>query len=123
MRWDQNRLRSAHLLFVLLTGGHALAASENDFPAVKPILDEFCLTCHSTKKHKGDFDLEQHASPAGLQRHPNVWQHVLEQIGDQEMPPKDKPQMAPAQKARLIAWIRSSLDAFALKYADSWINL
>lgn len=110
---------AAPLAAVLLTFGMAGALRGADIPfeRIKPILDEFCLTCHSTAKHKGDFDLEQHTSAAGIQRHPNVWQHVLEQIGDREMPPKDKPQPSAEQKAQLVAWIRGSLDAFALKYA------
>jgi Protein of unknown function (DUF1592)/Protein of unknown function (DUF1588)/Protein of unknown function (DUF1585)/Protein of unknown function (DUF1587)/Protein of unknown function (DUF1595)/Planctomycete cytochrome C len=94
-----------------------LSASESAYAAIKPIVDEFCLTCHSTKKQKGDFDLEIHASAEGLRRHPKVWQHVLGQMNDGEMPPKDKPQPTPAQREKLLAWIRTSLDAVARERA------
>src|SRR5262249_7568732 len=29
---------------------------------VRPLLNEFCLKCHSTEKHKGDLDLERFTS-------------------------------------------------------------
>lgn len=77
--------------------------------SIKPLLKEYCLTCHSTEKHKGDFDLEQHASPAGARRHPKIWQSVAEQLANNEMPPKDKPQLAPADKTRLLQWIEAML--------------
>jgi hypothetical protein len=28
--------------------------------AIRPLLKDYCLGCHSSAKHKGDFDLEQH---------------------------------------------------------------
>lgn len=94
-----------------------LAASESAYAAIKPIIDEFCLTCHSTTKQKGDFDLEIHASAEGLRRHPKVWQHVVSQMNDGEMPPKDKPQPTPEQREKLLAWIRTSLDTVARERA------
>lgn len=95
----------------------AAGASEGGFAAVKPILDEYCLTCHSTAKQKGDFDLEIHASPAGLKKHPKVFQQVVQQMLDGEMPPKDKKQPSPAQRELLLTWIRTALDTVARERA------
>src|ERR1043165_3114663 len=108
------RLLSASLVCTALL---PLAASDGGYAAIKPIVDEFCLGCHSTKKQKGDFDLEIHASYEGLRRHPAVWQHVVGQMHDGEMPPKDKPQPTPEQRDRLLAWIRTSLDQVARERA------
>ncbi len=99
------------LLTICMSG--VLTSAEIPFTEIKPIVDEFCLTCHSTKKQKGDFDLEIHASAEGMRRHPKVWQHVLGQMNDAEMPPKDKPQPTPEQREKLLTWIRTSLDAVA----------
>src|ERR1041384_180722 len=68
---------------------------------IRPLLQEYCLKCHSTEKHKGDLDLERFTSLNDVKRHPKVWQRVVEQLADNEMPPKDKPQPTPAEKKRL----------------------
>ncbi len=101
------------LLPALVSPGRA-----NEFDTnIKPLLDEFCLKCHSTVEQKGDFDLEQHASLAAMKKHPKPWQMVLQQLADGEMPPKKKPQLLPEQKAKLMSWVRASLDAIALERA------
>ena len=84
---------------------------------IRPLIDEYCLKCHSTAEQKGDFDLEQYASPAAMRKHPKPWQTVLQQLIDGEMPPKKKPQPSPEQKERLMTWVRGSLDAIALERA------
>jgi len=114
-----HRFRLLHLISTTLAvvALLPLAASESNYTAIKPIIGEFCLTCHSTKKMKGDFDLEIHASAEGLRRHPKVWQHVVSQMNDAEMPPKGKPQPTPEQREKLLAWIRTSLDAVARERA------
>ena len=96
----------------------AFSARADEFDAnIRPLLDEFCMKCHSTTEQKGDFDLEQHASFAAMKKHPQPWQMVLQQMTDGEMPPKKKPQPSPEQKEKLMAWVRASLDAVALERA------
>jgi len=81
--------------------------------SIRPLLGEFCLSCHSTEKQKGELDLERFASLDEVKRHPKVWQRVAEQLADNEMPPKDKPQPTPAQRERLSHWVRAVLDDIA----------
>ncbi|NDF01079.1 MAG: hypothetical protein EB034_22865, partial [Verrucomicrobia bacterium] len=72
-------------------GGRAVAA---DFQKeVRPVLNEFCVKCHSTKDHKGDLDLERFKSLDTVKSAPKIWQQVEEQLELGEMPPKDKPQL------------------------------
>src|SRR5689334_17706470 len=66
-------------------------------PNIRPLLQEFCLKCHSTEKHKGDLDLERFKSLSEVKQHPKVWQAVTEQLANNEMPPKEKPQPSAAQ--------------------------
>ncbi len=47
---------------------------------IRPLLKEYCLTCHSTEKHKGDLDLERFSSLGEVMKHPKVWQDVAEQM-------------------------------------------
>ena len=96
----------------------ALTQGEDAFTkSVQPILKEYCITCHSTEKQKGDLDLERFKTFEQVRRDPSVWEHALEQIRDQEMPPKDKPKPTPEQLHLLTNWMQSTLDAIALSNA------
>ncbi len=109
------KLRASLVASVLLV---APAASAADFQKdIRPLLNEFCLKCHSTKNHKGDLDLERFKSLDLVKRDPKVWQQVEEQLELGEMPPKDKPQLSSAQKAKLVAWVRGTLHDIALANA------
>ena len=81
--------------------------------AIRPLLKDYCLGCHSTAKHKGDFDLEQHVDARDIQHHPRVWQRVLEQLNDGEMPPDGKPHPSSEEGVRLAAWVANGLDQVA----------
>src|SRR5437773_6942981 len=84
---------------------------------IRPLLKEFCYGCHSTEKHKGDLDLERFTSIGEVRKHPKVWQAVVEQLSLSEMPPKEKPQPAEAQRVRLLGWANGVLDNVALARA------
>lgn len=82
-----------------------------------PHLKQYCLGCHSTEKQKGDLDLEQFSTIAAVRKHPKIWQSVVEQIQNNEMPPKDKPQPAPAARDQFMKWVGAVLDEIALSRA------
>ena len=84
---------------------------------VLPILKDSCLNCHSTKKQKGDVDLEQFASVADIRRSPKVWEAVLEQVASGEMPPKKEKALSTAAKKTLLDWTRLTLEGIALANA------
>ena len=65
------------------------------------------------EKHKGDLDLESVNRWAEVQRHPKTWQGVAEQLANGEMPPKDKPQPAPAEREALLTAVNAMLDEVA----------
>ena len=111
--------RSALRTFVLaLAPVTLLPAAEPDFAGrIQPLLAEFCMTCHSAEKQKGDLDLESVCTPEGIRRHPKIWQGVLTQMEEGEMPPKDKLQLSPEQKREVLTWLRGTLDALALERA------
>lgn len=103
-------------LFVMLAGAASVMSA--DFAQdILPILREHCNTCHSTQKQKGDLDLERFTSMKQVKADPAVWEHTLEQLANNEMPPKDKPQLTPGQKTLLTQWARGTLDELALANA------
>ena len=65
---------------------------------IQPLLQQFCLECHSQEAVAGDLDLEQYATLAEVRRGPQVWVKVV------EMPPEDAPQPPPRQRMKLLAW-------------------
>jgi hypothetical protein len=80
---------------------------------IRPVLQKYCLGCHSTKSKKGSLDLERFGSTDDIRKDVKPWQGMVEQIETGEMPPKDRPQPSDAEKKKLIAWVKSFLDAEA----------
>ncbi len=80
---------------------------------VRPFLTQHCLSCHSTKKKKGDLDLERFTSLDSLRKDLRAWQGVAEMLQNGEMPPKTSPQPRPEDRQRLVRWVRATLDAEA----------
>ena len=94
------------------------AARGGEFDArIRPLLQEYCLSCHSTEEQKGDLDLEQFSSASSVRREPQLWQLVLEKLRNGEMPPAEKPQPNPEQREKLRAWIDGTLDDIARENA------
>ncbi len=89
------------------------SAAENDVgqfkSGIRPLLEKFCLDCHSTEEQKGDLDLERFDSLDTIRGDGKVWQLVEEQLELGEMPPKKKPQLSAEEKAKLLAWVDSTL--------------
>jgi hypothetical protein len=84
---------------------------------IRPLLRDYCLTCHSTEKQKGELDLERFASVTSIQKQTEVWEHVLDQLATDEMPPKTAKQMSAEQQRQLTKWIRETLNEVALANA------
>lgn len=112
--------RLTFCLMAVLAGIRTPAnAGESDSfeKVIMPLLDSHCNTCHSTEKEKGELDLERFSSVAEIKKHPMIWENVLEQLANNEMPPKKEPQFSPEQKRQLIAWVQTMLDEVALANA------
>ena len=80
---------------------------------IQPVLNKYCLNCHSTEKQKGDLDLEA----SDIRKEPHIWENVLEQIEMGEMPPKKEKQPSATEKMQLTDWVRGTLDQIALANA------
>src|SRR3954464_6867516 len=102
------------VVLAITSAGANETAYERD---IQPVLKEYCITCHSTKKQKGDLDLERFTSMELARRDPSVWEHALEQFANQEMPPQDKPQPSPEQMGRLTGWMQDTLEGVARETA------
>jgi hypothetical protein len=98
-------------------------SSSNGFAAdffdqsIRPLLRDYCVTCHSTAKQEGELDLERFATLAQVNQQPEVWEHVQEQLSIGEMPPKDAKQLSAEQKRLLVGWVQTTLNEIALSNA------
>ena len=107
-------------LFALTSGlllSVSLLQADDYADKVLPILKDTCLNCHSTKKQKGDVDLEHFASVADIRRSPKVWESVLEQVASGEMPPKKEKALSTAAKKVLLDWTHKTLEEIAIANA------
>ena len=108
-------------LAILAWAGVAAAAADpspagdaaRDYAAhVRPMMTQYCLSCHSHKAKKGDLDLERFASVDEVRKDLRPWQDVLEKLESGEMPPrKAAAQPSPDERQRLAAWVRDFLAA------------
>ncbi|MFT5466810.1 MAG: hypothetical protein ACI8UO_001910 [Verrucomicrobiales bacterium] len=104
--------------FVILSA--ILATSVFAKPIDEPIqqlLSQYCLDCHDAESQKGDLDLERFTSIAEIAKDSAVWEHVLQQIEDGEMPPKKKPQFTAEEREQFKAWVQQTLNSIALANA------
>ena len=81
---------------------------------VRPLLKQFCIGCHSTKKKVGELDLERFVRLADVRLGTRAWQGVIEMLRNGEMPPKKALQPSAAQRKVLIEWVTGYLYSEAL---------
>ncbi|HZU38754.1 MAG TPA: DUF1587 domain-containing protein, partial [Gemmataceae bacterium] len=110
----------------LMTAACALAGGTGAAPPdlahqyaaqVRPLMARYCLKCHSTRKHKGDLDLERFTSFAMIGKDMRPWQEALERLESGEMPPKKSAQPTAQERKHLLAWVNGLLDAEARSHA------
>ena len=84
---------------------------------VRPLLEEYCLECHSGTLQEGDLNLERFTKFDEVRRHPESWQKVLKMLDDGAMPPDDSRQPSADQLQLLRSWVQSYLDVEAKAWA------
>lgn len=86
---------------------------DREFTELRPVLQKFCVDCHSASEKAGELDLERFISLASVRKDVKPWQAMILQLESGEMPPKGEPQPTSAQRKRLIEWVRRFLDSEA----------
>lgn len=83
----------------------------------RPLLQQFCLECHSTAKQEGDLDLEWFAALADVRRGTKAWLKMVEMLDNGEMPPAESKQPSPEQRKQLRGRVERYLHAESLANA------
>jgi len=98
-----------------LTAGAAAASegptAKSGFDGVRPLVEKYCVKCHSGAKPRGGLNLDAFKDQASVLAKPKVWEKVSDYLRGDMMPPKGKPKPTPAELDTLYAW----LDADVLK--------
>ncbi|CAN5638285.1 DUF1592 domain-containing protein [soil metagenome] len=94
-------------------GAEPTAKPATDYPAIRGLVKQYCVSCHSTEAMKGSLDLERYATLDDVRKDIKPWQQMIELLEAGEMPPKGKPQPTDEQRKRLIDGIRGLLDTEA----------
>ena len=81
---------------------------------VRPLLEQFCLDCHSSTQKEGELDLQQFATLSHVREASKVWLQVSEMLANGEMPPNDAVQPSLEQRKQLREWLEQYLQAVAL---------
>ncbi len=98
------------LVAALMFATSSVAAAEPDFTReIRPLLARYCFDCHGVKKAKGDVDFERVAHPLAMPAR-KLWSETHAQIRHGDMPPDDKPQPTPAERARLLSWLEGAVE-------------
>src|SRR5262249_2971539 len=86
---------------------------EANYAAVRPLVQKYCLGCHSTALKKGGVDGGRSARPEDVRKDRKAGQGLVEMVEAGEMPPRGKPQPSAGERSRLVAWARQFLAAEA----------
>ena len=83
---------------------------------IQPVLDKYCLKCHGPEKPKGGINLARFKSERMVHQDPKMWQTVLTQLHDRNMPPENKTQPTVAERDQLIEWVTHTLNNLDERY-------
>ncbi len=98
-------------LLVCLCAAWPLRGEEAFEAQIRPLLEQYCYRCHGGgAKIKGGVNLAQFKELAAAHRDPKLWENVLKQLREREMPPEGKPQPSLEERDRLVAWIENFLE-------------
>src|SRR5215471_9563636 len=98
------------LLFAPAWGDPRTSPLKPDDP-VRLFLTAHCLECHSGKKPKGDFSVENLVAEFGDAANRERWLAVQKRVKAGEMPPKGRPRPAEKDVRALSGWIEAEAAA------------
>lgn len=105
------------VMLVMLLSSAAAAAQPADFShAVVPVLRKHCVACHGGREAKGSFSMNTrellidsgHVQP-GQPEQSYLWQLIVSEDPEQQMPPRDRPRLTAAEREILRAWIAEGM--------------
>jgi hypothetical protein len=75
-----------------------MAAESSFIKDVKPLLDTYCVACHSAEKKKADLDLTIYKDDSSASKATKLWRGVIDQVNDHLMPPDNAKKQPTAEE-------------------------
>lgn len=107
-------------LIGLLAGSKGLAApqAEGYQAQIEPLLSTYCFDCHADGAHKGDFEMDDHATVGELLGDRSHWLKIWHNTRAGLMPPADKKQPSDAEREKLLSYIETQIFGLDPKNPD-----
>jgi hypothetical protein len=108
---------AAVLTLVCFLAGTAGAATDKTKPAdtptfardIVPLVNRYCVRCHSTAKAKGGLSLQRDKSDADVRKNRDLWEKVADNLRSGEMPPEGATRPTAAEMERWNRWLDVAL--------------
>ena len=97
------------LFFTLLIFNKGHAKSQSYSKVVVPLIERFCLDCHSADKAEADINFDNYKSIDALRSDLKTWIKVEKIISSRQMPPRDSDQPTDAERDILSNWVHDFL--------------
>ena len=111
------------IVFILAVLAPDLTASSREIPESNPkktseyreveFIKRYCLECHSGKKPKASLDLSRFDSIDRILSEALLWDEILIQLGEGDMPPKEADLPTLDERSDFLNWVESSLQKAA----------
>ncbi len=88
---------------------------ESAIPKLRAAVTNYCIDCHSGESPDGELDLES-ALGSGIERHSEVWEHVVRKLKSRQMPPSGEPRPPEDIVQAITTGLTNALDAAAEKH-------
>ena len=75
---------------------------------VLPVVQKYCLGCHSGKSAAAGIDLSTAKDASSVSKNRSMWDRVTQNIGSNRMPPAGSPAPTKAQRDTLVNWIQTT---------------
>ncbi|MDX1384030.1 MAG: DUF1592 domain-containing protein [Thermoanaerobaculia bacterium] len=84
---------------------------------VRPVLDRYCVSCHSDRTQTAGLSLEtiDAGRPGDA---PEVWEKVVRKLRSGDMPPAGRRRPEPEVREETVAWLEDALDRAATAHPD-----
>ena len=76
---------------------------------IRPLLTKHCVACHGADDAQAGLRLDTLSPTLDTPVAAQKWTKILDRIASGEMPPKDEPRIAEADKNRITGWLNSQL--------------
>ena len=97
------------LFIALILNNESVARSLNYQEKILPLLEVYCLDCHSNDKAEADVNFDNFRTIQDIKKDPKVWIKVDRMLSSRQMPPRDSDQPSKNDREFLSEWVQSFL--------------